>query len=133
MYLITKFPDISKWKTGNLIYIEKIFYKCSIILLPDISKWNIEKIENKNDILDSFSSSNYESIIDNFEFLSLSSKNFSSNQNSNFSSEENKENKENKDNKENKEIISNEIYKINDFDFKPELNNILDYYEDFYK
>ena len=102
---------------------DKIFYKCSIILLPDISKWNVEKVKDKKDIFDSSSSSttnNYENIIDNFELLSLSSKNLSSNEISNCSSEENKK------------IISNEIYKINDFDFKPELNNILDYYEEFF-
>ena len=92
---------------------EKIFYKCSAYILPDISKWNVEKVKNKNDIFDSSSSttSNYENIIDNLELLSLSSKNLSSNE----------------------KIISNEIYKINDFDFKPELNNNYDYYEEFYK
>ena len=34
-------PDISKWNTTNVQTMNKMFIKCnSLISLPDISKWN---------------------------------------------------------------------------------------------
>ncbi len=35
-------PDISKWNVSKVNNISKMFYGCnSLITLPDISKWNI--------------------------------------------------------------------------------------------
>ena len=49
-------PDISKWNTNNIIYMENMFYNCSsLISLPDLSKWNINNpIDEKHLINDIF-------------------------------------------------------------------------------
>ena len=40
-------PDISKWNTSNIRYINGLFSYCnSLLSLPDISKWNVDKINN---------------------------------------------------------------------------------------
>jgi len=40
-------PDISKWNIENVNDISCLFYKCSsLISLPNISKWNINKVNN---------------------------------------------------------------------------------------
>ena len=42
-------PDISKWKTNNVINMEDIFNYCnSLESLPDISKWNTNNITYMN-------------------------------------------------------------------------------------
>ena len=42
-------PDISKWDTFNVIDMSKIFYNCrNLSLLPDISKWNIINVVDMN-------------------------------------------------------------------------------------
>ena len=34
--------DISKWNTNNILFLDCVFFNCcSLISLPDISKWNI--------------------------------------------------------------------------------------------
>ena len=38
-------PDISKWNTNKVRFMSDIFYKCSSLSsLPDISKWNTNKV-----------------------------------------------------------------------------------------
>ena len=103
---------------------ENIFDDCSVIFLPDISKWNLINVKNKKSIINSFS----ENIIENSKSLSLSFHNYSSNKYSNNSSN----NSSNGSCKENKKI-SYENYDIIDIDFNPKSNKILDYYENFYK
>ena len=50
-------PDISKWNTNKLIDIGCIFKNCSSLsILPDISKWNTNKIKYIDSILDGCSS-----------------------------------------------------------------------------
>jgi surface protein len=45
--LLLNLPDISKWNTGNIKSISKIFENCiSLKSLPDISKWKTDKIIN---------------------------------------------------------------------------------------
>ena len=40
-------PDISKWDTSNLEYIDRMLEDCiSLSYLPDISKWNVVKIRS---------------------------------------------------------------------------------------
>ena len=40
-------PDISKWEMDNIQYIDGMFWDCSSLLsLPDISKWNAKNIKN---------------------------------------------------------------------------------------
>ena len=40
-------PDISDWKTENVINMNSMFYDCkSLTSLPDISKWNIGKVKS---------------------------------------------------------------------------------------
>ena len=46
-------PDISIWKTDNVENIFLIFKDCQSSL-PDISKWNLNKIKDKNNILIDF-------------------------------------------------------------------------------
>ena len=38
-------PDISKWNTEKVTNMRSMFYSCSSLQsLPDISKWNTEKV-----------------------------------------------------------------------------------------
>ena len=38
-------PDISKWDTKKVLHMKFLFDNCSkLISLPDISKWNIENV-----------------------------------------------------------------------------------------
>ena len=40
-------PDISKWNTNKVIDIRYLFFGCSSLFsLPDISKWNINNVTN---------------------------------------------------------------------------------------
>ena len=42
-------PDISKWDTSNVIDMSKTFYNCSsLLLLPDISKWDTSNVIDMN-------------------------------------------------------------------------------------
>ena len=44
--LLTFIPNISKWKFNNMIQIINIFKGCnSLLIYPDISKWNISNPE----------------------------------------------------------------------------------------
>jgi len=53
MSSLLSLPDISKWKTNNIINMSYLFYDCQKLLsLPDISKWDIN---NVNDIIYMFS------------------------------------------------------------------------------
>jgi len=47
-------PDISQWDTTNVQLMSKIVYECnSLKSLPNInSKWNFDKVKNKNEILE---------------------------------------------------------------------------------
>ena len=112
---LSKLPDISIWKTENLIYMEKIFYNCSVMQLPDISKWNLTKVKNLNE---NFGSYNYGN---NSESLSSSFKKSSSIQSLYFLSDED----------EKKRKIE-EYNNINEVEFNPELNDLDDYYDNFF-
>ena len=70
--------DILNWKTDNLKKMANMFdeYK-SLILLPDISKWNISKIENKQDILSLFSFQQKDNSISNSLIYNKSLQNIS--------------------------------------------------------
>ena len=40
-------PDLSKWNTSNVSYVDHMFYGCeSLKSLPDISKWNTSNLTN---------------------------------------------------------------------------------------
>ena len=42
---LSSLPDISKWKTINVSYMQLMFYNCSSLSsLPDISKWNTNNL-----------------------------------------------------------------------------------------
>ena len=42
---ISYLPDISKWNTSNIKYMNGLFSECeSLLSLPDISKWNIKNV-----------------------------------------------------------------------------------------
>ena len=42
-------PDISKWNTDKVTDISYLFYNCSsLISLPDISKWDTNNVTNMN-------------------------------------------------------------------------------------
>ena len=44
-------PDISKWNTINVTDMSYIFYNCrALSFLPDISKWNTNNVANMNEI-----------------------------------------------------------------------------------
>ena len=45
-------PDISKWNTNKVTNMNNLFYNCkSLESLPDISKWNTNKVTNMNALL----------------------------------------------------------------------------------
>ena len=49
--LSSSLPDISKWKTNNVIDISYLFYNCiSLLTLTDISKWNTDNIIISSDL-----------------------------------------------------------------------------------
>jgi len=51
--LLSSLPDISKWKTDNVTYMNHMFFGCSSLSsLPDISKWNTNKVINMEHMLD---------------------------------------------------------------------------------
>jgi len=40
-YSLKSLPDISKWNINKIINMSNMFYYCnSLVSLPDISKWN---------------------------------------------------------------------------------------------
>ena len=41
-------PDISKWNTSQIIELNDIFEDCSPLIFPNLSKWNLNNIENKD-------------------------------------------------------------------------------------
>ena len=44
-------PDITKWNISKLENINYMFYECkSLSNFSDISKWNIDKVKNKENI-----------------------------------------------------------------------------------
>ena len=44
---LSSLPDISKWNTNKVNDISFMFYRCSSLSsLPDISKWNINNVNN---------------------------------------------------------------------------------------
>ena len=50
-------PNISKWNTCKLENIEFIFRMCrSLSIIPDISKWNISRLQNINGIFNGYES-----------------------------------------------------------------------------
>ena len=104
MKSLSYLPDISIWKTDNVENIFLIFKDCQSSL-PDISKWNLNKIKDKNNILIDFNttyiSSNDEKISDflkksfsenntNKSLSSFSNENSILSQNDNESSNEEK-------------------------------------------
>ena len=45
--ILKSLPDISKWNTNKVINMEGIFRGCSLLrALPDISKWKTDNIYN---------------------------------------------------------------------------------------
>ena len=54
---LSSLPDISEWKTDNVINMSYFFYNClSLISLPDISKWNTNNVEDMDYIFSNCSS-----------------------------------------------------------------------------
>ena len=50
-------PDISKWNIKRINNMEKLFYRClKLINLPDIFKWDIDNVKNMNSMFYSCSS-----------------------------------------------------------------------------
>ena len=50
-------PDISKWNTNKIKYMEALFLNCSSLLyLPNISLWNTENVLNMNNLFTGCSS-----------------------------------------------------------------------------
>ena len=50
-------PDISKWNTSNFIEMIGLFFSCSsLVSLPDISKWNIDKVTDISSLFSNCSS-----------------------------------------------------------------------------
>jgi len=46
---LSSLPDISKWNTNKVVYLSGIFTKCtSLISIPDISRWKIQDIKDIN-------------------------------------------------------------------------------------
>ena len=46
-------PDISKWDISNVIYMNYLFKNCSsLISLPDLLKWNISNVKEMKDIFE---------------------------------------------------------------------------------
>ena len=44
-------PNISKWKTNNVINISDLFSRCeSLESIPDISKWKTNNVTNMNNL-----------------------------------------------------------------------------------
>ena len=110
------FPNISKWKTDNLVYMEQIFINCNTFFIPDISKWNIKKIQKINETFFVSSSGDSKSEID-ISDLQISN----SYQNSNYSSYTEK----------GRDKSSNQFDIINNLDFNS-LENNNNYYDNFY-
>ena len=53
---LKELPDISKWNIENVDDISYMFYSCSSLKsLPDISEWNTKNIENLNSIFENCS------------------------------------------------------------------------------
>ena len=53
-------PDISKWNTSNVTYMNNMFCYCSsLVSLPDISKWNTLNVTDiENNFYECFNSLN---------------------------------------------------------------------------
>ena len=50
-YKLSSLPDISKWNTNKVEDMSYIFSDCkSLLSLPDISKWNINNATNIKDM-----------------------------------------------------------------------------------
>ena len=48
---LSSLPDLSKWNTNNVNYMNRMFYDClSLSSLPDISKWNTNNVTNMSDM-----------------------------------------------------------------------------------
>ena len=48
-YSLISLPDMSKWNTDKVDSIEAMFYKCmSLKSLPGISKWNTKNVKNSD-------------------------------------------------------------------------------------
>ena len=46
-------PDLSKWNTEKVTYIHGMFYKCnSLISLPNLYKWNTNNVEDISEMLE---------------------------------------------------------------------------------
>ena len=54
---LTNLPDISKWNTSNLNYMNGIFEEClSLSYFPNISKWDLSQVNNLDYFLDCINS-----------------------------------------------------------------------------
>ena len=111
----------SRWNIKNLVNINNIFKGCSTLLsFPDISKWNIHNITDKNIInisIEKSSSSNYSSIEEN--------KNYKDSYNINSSSFLN--------NVEKSDFNNTNEYKVEDVTFFQEDNSLTLFYDNFYE
>ena len=47
---LSSLPDISKWNTNKVTKMEAIFISCGLSCLPDISKWNTNKVTDFNNM-----------------------------------------------------------------------------------
>ena len=117
---LVSLPDISKWNTNNVKYINNLFYGCSVII-PDISKWNLSNVENKvqQNFLSSLSSEK-SSFITNISKSCINS----------YLSQTSEYRSYNKLNSldENKNTSYNEY----EYDEDNEYNNKKEYYDEFY-
>ena len=130
-------PDISIWKTDNLENMKDIFEGCNslTLFLPDIQKWNLNKIKNKKETLLSDFSQCFEDTSHNL--LSLNS-DIKKGNHSNICFDTNSDNKVNegynvKNFPNNTEIKErSEINIIDDYFMAKSDDTLVDYYENFY-
>ena len=66
--LLSSLPDISKWNTEKVQIMSGMFNGCkSLSSLPDISKWNIQNIKYKGNMSDMFKDTKIINIPEKFE------------------------------------------------------------------
>ena len=128
----------------NIKYIDSIFINCSsLLVLPDISKWNLKNVEYIDDIFLGYSSLLSFPDISNWNFHNIKDQYFpyhleeeSNNYSSIKGSENNVDSISSSDFLNNKEeSIYNNIneYKIKNVSFFEENDSLISYYDNFYQ
>ena len=124
---LTYLPDISIWNTSNLININNIFNKTSIISLPDISKWNISKFKHKINIYNNnMTSGSFTSLSDFSKFLvsNMSLKNIKN------SKKKSSNNSSSNSLKKSQNVETKNYYSIENT--TEDVGGVSEYYENFY-